>query len=530
MKPQPQPISHSIAFFGALIVVLSLFLSRPESLETLVWEFPRWETLSSADSSMTSAGAQNLLSSYRYSTSNSSSVPTESAQESPVGPHVGAASYDAFSLPDTAPSVSILLPTAAALPVSFSNYDRSNAVDLLHSDLLLSGSPTSFQRLSTFFSKLNEPKRTPSLHVFHFGDSQIEGDRITGDLRSKWQATWGGVGPGFLSPMQPIPSLAMKQKWSEGWKRFTRFGKVDTTIKHTRYGMMASFSIYKTAADSSNEWIEFMPHPRSYLSNRDFDEIHLALGRTAPHTSATFQLNGDTIETIQLGADSTSSNHIIVLPKDAIDATNFESLRLSFDGESPEINAVGLYSQSGIAVHNVAMRGSSGTLFRQLDRMQLKSQLQSVRTELVLLQYGGNAVPYLKDSSAVVRYGGWFASQIRLFQSLVPGIPVIVIGPSDMCTKVGTRMQTYPMLPYVRDVLKASTVQEDALYWDVFDVMGGAGAMAAWVASTPSLASSDHIHFTPKGAREIASLFNQSIQTEWALWQAWQADQTIATE
>jgi lysophospholipase L1-like esterase len=173
------------------------------------------------------------------------------------------------------------------------------------------------------------------------------------------------------------------------------------------------------------------------------------------------------------------------------------------------------------------MRGSSGTLFRQVNRKQLKKQLASVRTELILLQYGGNAVPYLKDSAAVRRFGGWFASQIRLFQALVPGIPIIVLGPSDMCQKIGTRMQTYPILPFMRDVLKLEAMREDALYWDVYEVMGGSGSMAAWVESTPPLASTDHVHFTPKGAREIAGLFNKSFQTEWALWQNWQADETL---
>jgi lysophospholipase L1-like esterase len=228
-----------------------------------------------------------------------------------------------------------------------------------------------------------------------------------------------------------------------------------------------------------------------------------------------------------LRQDSLHSHVIFDLSQDSITANPYTSLKIEFEGESPEFHAIGLWSRAGIAVHNVAMRGSSGTLFRQLDRMQLKQQLASVRTELILLQYGGNAVPYLKDSAAVRRFGGWFASQIRLFQALVPGIPVIVLGPSDMCQKVGTRMQTYPILTYMRDVLRLETVREDALYWDVYEVMGGSGSMAAWVESSPPLASTDHIHFTPKGAREIAKLFNKSIQTEWALWQNWHADQTL---
>jgi lysophospholipase L1-like esterase len=51
--------------------------------------------------------------------------------------------------------------------------------------------------------------------------------------------------------------------------------------------------------------------------------------------------------------------------------------------------------------------------------------------------------------------------------------------------------------------------------------------MAAWVQSDPPLASSDHIHFTPAGAKQIAELLRQSIQAEWTLWQNTQAEQTL---
>ena len=45
--------------------------------------------------------------------------------------------------------------------------------------------------------------------------------------------------------------------------------------------------------------------------------------------------------------------------------------------------------------------------------------------------------------------------------------------------------------------------------------------MAAWVTSEPPLASSDHVHFTWRGAKHIAQLLDQSIDAEWSLWKDW---------
>ena len=99
-----------------------------------------------------------------------------------------------------------------------------------------------------------------------------------------------------------------------------------------------------------------------------------------------------------------------------------------------------------------------------------------------------------------------------------------------MAEKAGVLMETYPQLTLIRDALKEAVLANNALYWDVFEVMGGEGSMAAWVKSDPPLASSDHIHFTPAGAKQIAELFRQSIQAEWTLWQNTQVERTLVHE
>ena len=364
--------------------------------------------------------------------------------------------------------------------------------------------------------------------MLHYGDSQIEGDRITGHLRNAWQSVWGGSGPGFLSPLSPIPTLAMRQSWNGEWQRYARFGKKDTTLQHNRFGLMAAFAQPRPAtADSTSAaaTLRFEPHPRGYRRNRAFNQVHLALGQVNEPTTLQLTLNERDTMRIPLLTDTLAQS--LSLPLAALDSAAFESLELQFDGGYPEINGIGMWTDSGIVVHNLAMRGSSGTIFRQLDREQFSRQLGAIRTELVMLQYGGNTVPYIEDVESAQRYGRWFTSQIRLFQSLLPGVPIIVIGPSDMARKAGTRMETYPQLTYVRDALKEAALTSDALYWDIFEVMGGEGSMAAWVQSDPPLASSDHIHFTPAGAKQIAELLRQSIQAEWTLWQNTQAEQTL---
>ena len=110
-----------------------------------------------------------------------------------------------------------------------------------------------------------------------------------------------------------------------------------------------------------------------------------------------------------------------------------QETEVCFEGVVPRIFAVEPKGQ-GVQWHGVPMRGSSGTLFRKLDRPHFTGQLRALSPELVILQYGGNVVPHCKDLAQAERFGGWFGSQIRLFQRVLPKAAILVIGPSSIPT------------------------------------------------------------------------------------------------
>lgn len=515
MSNNIHPVRKTLVFFVTVWAGIIAFMARPHSDCNVFSDWPRWSQTPQPVASMSPEEAQVILDGYTAS----APVRDSLAYSEPAS---------ADTKTNTESSKSSKVEEAVNVELNLFEYDRGAVDQFLHENLQLSGNTRAFGALGNFFAALNAPARKPTIHVLHYGDSQIEGDRITGHLRNAWQSVWGGSGPGFLSPVSPIPTLAMRQSWSGDWRRYARFGKKDTSIQHDRFGLMAAFAqpdsdqLDSTLAAAT---LRFEPHPRGYRRNSSFNQLHVALGQVIEPTTLTLTLNE--LDTVSVALQPESLFLHLSLPLTALDSVAFESLELQFDGGHPEVNGIGMWTDSGIVVHNLAMRGSSGTVFRQLDREQFSRQLGAIRTELVMLQYGGNTVPYIKDVASAQRYGNWFTSQIRLFQSLLPDVPIIVIGPSDMARKSGTRMETYPQLTFVRDALKQATLANNALYWDIFEVMGGEGSMAAWVQSDPPLASSDHIHFTPTGAKQIAELFRQSIQAEWTLWQNTQAEQII---
>jgi hypothetical protein len=80
-----------------------------------------------------------------------------------------------------------------------------------------------------------------------------------------------------------------------------------------------------------------------------------------------------------------------------------------------------------------------------------------------------------------------------------------------MSKTINGKLQTYPILPQMVSAMQETALSNGAAFWNMYEVMGGENSMLAWVKERPALASSDYIHFTPKGADKIAELFYEAF-------------------
>jgi lysophospholipase L1-like esterase len=189
-------------------------------------------------------------------------------------------------------------------------------------------------------------------------------------------------------------------------------------------------------------------------------------------------------------------------------------LKFSFQGSvSPDFYGIALDDERGVAVDNIPMRGSAGLVFTMMNQDLLKEMYDSMNVKMLILQFGGNVVPYIAENYNY--YEKWFASQLRRLRQLCPDIPIVVIGVSDMSTKEKDRFVTYPNLEKVRDALKSASFNAGCAYWDMFEAMGGKNSMPSWVYAQPPLASSDFVHFNQRGARVIAEMFYNAFIYEY---------------
>ncbi|MEG2071059.1 MAG: hypothetical protein RR034_06770, partial [Bacteroidales bacterium] len=89
------------------------------------------------------------------------------------------------------------------------------------------------------FAKMGSAKANKRIvRVLHYGDSQIEMDRLTSNLREFFQAKFGGGGPGLVPLVQNIPSFSVSQYASGTPTLYTIYGDGART-SGGNYGLMA---------------------------------------------------------------------------------------------------------------------------------------------------------------------------------------------------------------------------------------------------------------------------------------------------
>ena len=324
--------------------------------------------------------------------------------------------------------------------------------------------------LQAFYASLAESGEQ-KIRVLHYGDSQIEEDRMTQQIREVLQARYGGKGVGLMPLAQTIPTLTVKQELrmsgrftmpANGPRRYLVYGPKPTQRTDGLYGVMGQVAVMNDSLVSGSE---------------DVTAICKPIMTTALY------------ERWKVFADS--------------------SVHYTFAGDTVLLNGKGsVYglsqeSKTGIIVDNVPMRGCLGLVFTKIDSEQLRTFYSEENVKLIIMQFGGNAIPSNQNPSTISAIVKGLREQVQYLRACAPEASILFIGPSDMLTQIDGEWQTYPMVPYMDKLLRKMALEENIAYFSLFRWMGGAGSMMRW--QEVGLAGSDGVHFMRSGARKAGN-------------------------
>lgn len=363
------------------------------------------------------------------------------------------------------------------------------------------------------------------IRILHYGDSQIETDRISGLIRNRLQKRFGGSGPGLVPPVPLYKGkMSVSQDFSSHWGRYTGFGKIDSTRGHSSYGALISYAAFDTTISDSTDlpWIDLKPSPIAYSTARRYNQISLYLSKKNEELMRMEVLQEDSvidfIETSERLNYNKLSWNLNETPS---------SFKLKFYGKgSPELYGVSLDNQWGVALDNIPLRGSAGLVFSKNDTIQLRQMYEDMNVGMIILQFGGNVVPYMSNANV---YKKIFRRELEIVKSLAPRAAVLVIGPSDMSTREKGKFVTHPNLEKIRDAMREVSLESGIAFWDMYEAMGGKNSMPSWVFAKPSLAINDFVHFNVRGARLMGEMLYNALIYEYNQWEV-RPEQSLLSE
>lgn len=338
------------------------------------------------------------------------------------------------------------------------------------------------------FAQMEHARSTGHVvRVLHYGDSQIESDRMSRRLRTYLQGKFGGGGPGLVPFSTLIPTLAVSTYGTGSLQRQSPFGDSTVVRANGNYGPMvqdfringsASSTITAATHNSCDHRLYHFSQFKMIFCNRPGPiSVHFADRRGSYADDQTCETEG--VHAMSWHLDSTTT-----------------SVSISVTGTA-DIYGIMVDDGPGVAVDNIPLRGCSGHQFTQINADQLTAAYSQMNVGLIIMQFGGNSVPYISGQASIDNYCKSMGQQIDRLHKCCPGAKILFIGPSDMTTSNNGELHSYTCLPRLIETLQATANAHGAAYWSIYHAMGGHNSMEAWV--NQGLGGPDYIHFTTKG-------------------------------
>jgi alginate O-acetyltransferase complex protein AlgI len=346
------------------------------------------------------------------------------------------------------------------------------------------------------------------VRVIYYGDSQIEGDRITSYLRHTLRKGRGGTGPGLFLPL--IPVMYTKSLWlrsSSNWKRYNYLSYKSGEISHRNLGPFMTICRYLPEGEIASEpvkaYVRIRPSKFADSASAQYDILRIFYGNLNGAVNIVVKADDNELLSDSLRRGS-GYNEIKCQLKGATDIV------IEFEGKvSPDIYGISIESENGVIVDNIPQRGSAGLEFTMVDKDNLRESYAKLSPDLFILHYGLNIVKNVRDDYSYYQKG--LVRQISLLKEISPLTRILVIGVTDMAASEGDSIISYKNIPAIIDAQIRSTLNTDVAFWDSYRAMGGKSSIIKWAEKKPPLAQKDFIHFTYTGADTLARMLISSL-------------------
>ena len=331
---------------------------------------------------------------------------------------------------------------------------------------------------------------TEPVRIAFMGDSFVEGDILTADLRELLQDTFHGGGVGFVPFASPFTGFRQTIKTtSKGWTPYNIMQRKSVPEPYVGDFFVSGW-VARPAAGASTRWE--MSSKRRHLEECSRARL-LFICREA--ASISVKLNDGEERIFEFEADD-------VVRQIVVEEEHISSLEMKILSGEAGFTGIGadFDSKEGVAVDNFSIRSNNGQAMFW-SSAAVNAQIHTMRAyDLVILQYGLNIMQADRHNYSL--YGEQVEKMIRYAESCFPGAAILVLGVSDRSQR--GEQGIVPMSSAVDLTASQREAAEKcgASFWNTYEAMQRMGGMTRFVEN--GWAGKDYTHINYAGGREIA--------------------------
>lgn len=352
--------------------------------------------------------------------------------------------------------------------------------------------------MSHFYEALSGVKdmKRP-VRIAYFGDSFIEGDILTADLRNMFQKEFGGKGVGYVSVTSKFPGFRPTVKHSfSGWKTHnvtdsTGFVRNNQDISNT----------YSYASEGAFTTLEATG---KYVSNLESCTSSSIFYLTSDSLCLSAQINSGVEQEFCVRGDSTLQSITV--------NGDIKSVKWNIKKASSNalFYAVTMDSDTGVILDNFSTRGSSGQQLLGIPFSVLRKYNTLRKYDLLVVQYGLNVA--FEGGLDYTYYKDGMKSVISHLKKAFPDTSILIVSIGDRETKdENGNLRTMPGVKGLIRSQQMLAAETGISFWNLYNAMGGEGSMSKLVNSKPAMANYDYTHINFRGGKHIAALLFEAI-------------------
>ncbi len=352
--------------------------------------------------------------------------------------------------------------------------------------------------LRRLYRKLLSPDSLVRIAVL--GDSFIEADILTADLREVLQSQYGGCGVGFAPIHSPLTAYRRTIKTSaKGWTTHNVMQHRKTPAPLSELYSVTGW-VSGATAGATTTWSA--TSVRQHIDSCTRVKIHFVARHDA---RLEISVNGEQSRSFEIEGGQG-------LRQIEIEQPCIKELSLRVVAGASGFVGYGAYFESteGVVLDNYSVRSNNGqAMFWTSAAINAQLGKALGGYDLVILQYGLNIMQ--SGVNGYTRYGASVEKMIRYINSCFPSAAVLVLGVSDRSYKIDGRYQ--PM----REALSLTSYQRQAAkncgvgFWETYAAMQEQGGMSSFVER--GWAAKDFTHINFEGGRAIAfALFDAIVE------------------